>query len=896
MARASAPDAGVASPAAAARGELYAFLVESLGGIVWMADAQSLRFSFVSPQAERILGYPPAQWLAEPDFWRAHTHPADLEWTAASCRDALRRGRDHVFEYRMLAADGRVVWLRDVVTLATQPDGSVQLCGIMLDVTDRRAAEAELRASEERLALSQEAGRVGTFEWDLVTDNVTFTRQAEALYGFPHGGFTPTDWFRVVHPDDLENATDAVQDALDQGELDLEYRVVWPDGSVHWLRTRGRASGGDGSRPRRMLGVMVDVSREKAAEQERERLLHDLRERVKELTALHRAARLLLATPALPPGALGDLAALLPPAFQYPEVTAARVSLGTEAAATPGFAEGHPGLGAAFTTADGRPGRVEVVYTAPRPDEAEGPFLAEERSLLESVAEMLRTALDRESASAALRASEERYRLVAEATHDILYDLDVATGRVLVSDAVRRVYGYPPGELGWWRQTIHPDDAERVSAGLASALAGKGDTWTAEYRFRGHDGQYLNALDRGHIVRDPLGRPLRVVGTVMDVTQRTQLEEQLRQSQKMEALGRLAGGVAHDFNNLLTVITGYSEFLAGDRDPDDPVRRDVEEIRRAAERAALLTQQLLAFGRKQARHPEVVDLNASVREASRLLGRLLGEDVALEVTLAPEGAAVLADAGQLQQVLINLAVNARDAMPVGGTLTLATRHFRVEEGDFHPDVPPGSYVVLAVADTGTGMSREVQARIFEPFFTTKPPGKGTGLGLATVYGIVEQSHGYVRVKSAPGKGTTVEVYLPQAGVVPAPVPPPADAAPAQGSATVLLVEDEPALRRVAGRILRRSGYRVLPAADTADALRLSRTERDRIDLVVTDVVMPGMSGPELAARIEAARPGVKVLFMSGYADDTLEDGVSFIQKPFSAAALAEKVRDVLAGG
>jgi signal transduction histidine kinase len=424
--------------------------------------------------------------------------------------------------------------------------------------------------------------------------------------------------------------------------------------------------------------------------------------------------------------------------------------------------------------------------------------------------------------------------------------------------------------------------------------------WVEEYRVRRQDGAYLNVLDRGLIVRTPEGHPLRVVGSMMDVTERTLLEEQLRQSQKMEALGRLAGGVAHDFNNLLTVISGYSDFLASGREADDPVRRDVEEIRRAADRAALLTQQLLAFGRKQVRHPEVIDLNASVRELSTMLARLIGEDVALEMSLVPEGGAVLADGGQVQQVVINLCVNARDAMPVGGTLTLATRHARIDEREEHDHaVPPGSYVVLAVSDTGVGMTREVQARIFEPFFTTKEVGRGTGLGLATVYGIVEQSCGHVRVDSSEGRGTTVEVYLPRVGVVPAGPVRSLDAAPPRGSGTVLLVEDEEALRRVAVRILGQSGYRVLASSDVADALRLSRAHGESIDLLITDVVMPGMSGPELAGHVEAAQPGVKVLFMSGYADDALgshgmlEEGIRFIQKPFSVEALATKVRDVL---
>jgi two-component system cell cycle sensor histidine kinase/response regulator CckA len=886
------------SPAAPGDG-LYAYLVESLRGIVWMADAETFRFSYVSPQAEEILGYPAEQWVAEPDFWRAHTHPDDIERASLTCRDATRDGRHHEFEYRMLAADGRVVWLRDIVTVAAGADGTVQLSGIMLDVTERKAAEAALREAEERLSIAQEAGQVGTFAWEIATDRAVFSRHAEALFGLPAGGFTAQAWFRMVHPDDRVEAVDAVQGAMDGGPFDSRYRVVWPDGSLHWLRVRGRVTNDGGQR--RILGVVEDVTREKEDEAERARLLHALRERVKELTALHRAAELLGDTRAAPEAVPAALAALLPPAFQHPEVAAARVQLGERVAETAGFEAGLPGLSAPFTTADGTRGSVEVVYREERPAEAHGPFLCEERRLVESVAEMLRTAADRRLAEEALRESEQRYRLVADATHDILYDLDVASGRTRVSETVGRVYGYPPGErsLAWWKSAIHPEDVERVTASLDAALAGPGDGWRAEYRIRRHDGSFLHVLDRGHIVRDGHGAAVRLVGAVMDVTERTQLEEQLRQAQKMEALGRLAAGVAHDFNNLLTVITGYSDFLLSGRQPDDPVRRDVEEIRLAADRASLLTQQLLAFGRKQARHPQVLDLNAPVREVSTMLARLIDERVALEMRLAPDAGAVLADAGQLQQVVINLALNARDAMPAGGTLSLRTREARVREGDARElGVPPGRYAVLEVTDTGIGMSRDVQERIFEPFFTTKQIGRGTGLGLATVHGIVEQTGGHLRVMSQEGRGTTLEVYLPRVGTVPPEVAGPAAPPAAAGTATVLLVEDEDALRAVAVRMLSRSGYRVLAAADSGEALRLARADGEPIDILVTDVVMPGISGPELAKRIEAARPGMKVLFMSGYSGDalgTLEDGVGFIQKPFSMESLAARVREVLDG-
>jgi nitrogen-specific signal transduction histidine kinase len=388
-----------------------------------------------------------------------------------------------------------------------------------------------------------------------------------------------------------------------------------------------------------------------------------------------------------------------------------------------------------------------------------------------------------------------------------------------------------------------------------------------------------------------------------DVTDRRALEEQLLQSRKMDAIGRLAGGIAHDFNNLLTVIQGYSDFIIAGSAPGDEHREDAQEIRDAAARAALLTQQLLAFGRKQVRHPRVIDLNAVVEEMSRMLRRLIGEDVELDLRLARDAGAVFADAGQLQQVLMNLAVNARDAMPNGGRLTIETGRLAVErETPAQPaPIAPGEYARLTVRDTGTGMTPDVLARAFDPFFTTKEVGKGTGLGLSTVYGIVTQSSGHLRVDSAPGKGTAFEIVFPHAGDAAAPAATPAVTRLPRGAGTILLVEDDSLVRRLVAGVLERAGYRVIVAASADDALSLAAAHDGPIDLVVTDIVMPGRPGPELVARLEAARPGIRTLYVSGYADDMVarygvtEERVSFLAKPFSPEELARRVRELLDG-
>jgi len=381
-----------------------------------------------------------------------------------------------------------------------------------------------------------------------------------------------------------------------------------------------------------------------------------------------------------------------------------------------------------------------------------------------------------------------------------------------------------------------------------------------------------------------------------------QSEERLRQVQKMEAVGRLAGGVAHDFNNLLTVITSYSDLVLEDLAPDDPKRDDVAQIRKAAEGAAALTRQLLAFSRQQVLEPKVLDLKATVAGTEKLLQRLIGEDVQLATALAPDLGAVKADPVQLEQVIINLAVNARDAMPAGGRLTIEAANVEMDEVYVRSHAParPGRYVMLVLSDTGIGMDEQTKARIFEPFFTTKESGKGTGLGLATVYGIVKQAGGFIWVYSEPGRGTSFKVYLPRVDeAADPPVARPAMAEPRRGAETVLVVEDAAAVRMVTRQVLERYGYTVLEAPNGETALRLAAKHHGPIQLLLTDVVMPGLSGRQLAEQLSRLRPEMKVLYVSGYADNAivhhgvLDSGVAYLQKPFTPESLARRVRDVL---
>ncbi len=448
----------------------------------------------------------------------------------------------------------------------------------------------------------------------------------------------------------------------------------------------------------------------------------------------------------------------------------------------------------------------------------------------------------------------------------------------------------------------HPDDVEADWNLFQELLAGARESYQIEKRYVRKDGQVVWGRLTASFVRGGSGEPLFGIGMVEDISERKRIEQQYLQAQKMDAIGRLAGGIAHDFNNLLTIILGSSELVLDELDSRHPLRHDVTAIRESGQRAAALTRQLLAFSRKQVLQPESVNLNMVVARVEQLLRRLIGEDIVLITRPTEELGTVQADPNQLEQVLLNLAVNARDAMPQGGTLIIETANVVLDASYIYArgDVISGPYVLLAVSDTGCGMDRDTQARIFEPFFTTKEAGKGTGLGLATVYGIVQQSGGYIWVYSEVSHGTTFRIYLPQVGAPTWTSPSAADLEPpAHDTGTILLVEDEPLVRELAGRVLRARGYQVLEAGDGATALRIASEHMARIDVLLTDVVMPGgMSGPQVAERLIAHHPGLAVLYMSGYTDTALAHHAAFehrpalLQKPFVPAGLLRAVWQV----
>ncbi len=521
---------------------------------------------------------------------------------------------------------------------------------------------------------------------------------------------------------------------------------------------------------------------------------------------------------------------------------------------------------------------------------------------------------ERKKAEEALRESEERYRTVADFTYDSEYWIGPDGSLIYQSPSIERITGYKAEEFlknhpVLFQSIVHPDDKELFSNHDKNDPRSS-DVIKYSFRIISKSGEVRWLENISQPVYDSEGNNLGRRGSSRDVTERKRAEEalreseeQLRQAQKLESIGRLAGGVAHDFNNLLTTIIGYSELISMEEDLNNTTREGVQEIKNSAERAAALTQQLLAFSRKQVLQSQVIDINRLITKLGRMLRRLVSEDIDLTTKLDSNLGKIKADPGQVEQVIMNLVVNARDAMPEGGTLTIETQGLYLDESyhQQHPEVKPGDYVLLAVSDTGHGMDEETRGQIFEPFFTTKEVGKGTGLGLSTVYGIVKQSGGYIWVYSEPNHGTTVKIYLPQLTGTKKPQESLREKKDSMGGTeTILLVEDEESLRKMAGKILAGYGYSVIEAKNGMEALEIAiKGDRFKIDLLVTDVIMPKMGGKELSEKLFEEYPKLKVLYISGYTDNAidhhgmLDKGVLLLQKPFSPQSLAEKVREVL---
>jgi two-component system cell cycle sensor histidine kinase/response regulator CckA len=701
----------------------------------------------------------------------------------------------------------------------------------------------------------------------------------------------PRAWIEFIYPKDRPRVEAAMERLLKGEPISVDHRVMMPDGSIRWMHHGGYPVRDAEGRVQRLLGSSRDITKSKMTEEARRETEERLRALATQAPAiLWTTDKQLRFTSGMGAGLakvgisenqlygtfVGDL--FEPQRPDHPAIEAHRRALNGELAA---FVENWRG-------------RIYDVQVQPLHDQC---------GRISGVVGVALDITERERAQRLAIEWKNRYEAAVQASGHVLYDRDVKTDEVRYAGDARKALGYSieeiEGGLARWVGLIHPEDRPGFEQEVERSKREK-DMFHQEYRLRSGTGGYINIEDDGKPIFDGAGNFERIIGFVANVTEKKRLEEQLRQAQKMEAIGRLAGGVAHDFNNLLQVILGYSETLREQLEGNQQALLSLAEIESAARRSEALVSQLLAFSRRQMLQPSILDLNEIVRGAERLLRPLLREDIELRVRLDPNLGRVAADAGQISQVIINLAVNARDAMPEGGVLTITTENASIECPQVLPEgtMPPGEYVLLSVSDTGTGMDPETRARIFEPFFTTKGAGQGTGLGLSMVQGIVTQSGGSISVESEPGRGSTFRICLPRATAEPAAreIATPSEAG--RGKETILVVEDEDGVRKLVKRMLERAGYTVLTAANGKEALQLIEQHGEAIDLIITDVVMPGMSGPALAERARQAHRRMKVLYVSGYTDENLQGaviprGAEFLAKPFSAEKVLHAVRRVL---
>jgi PAS domain S-box-containing protein len=785
----------------------------------------------------------------------------------------------------------------DVATLSDLAAAVMTEVGLRAEVRERRVAEAALRESEERYRLALAAGRDLVYDYDLASGAAHRVGAGDAIFIYDSSAAAPSlaSWRAALHPADAPRVDAGLRTALASpaaSRWSCEYRIRRPDGACATVADRATIVRDADGRARRLVGAITDLTGQRRTEdalRESEARFRQLVEAAHEgVWAVDGVGRTTYVNPRMAEMLGYPAEALLAREFfdflDAPSAFDARTMF---ARRRRGIAETNEFT---FVRADG--GLMWATVSASPLNGTGGEFTGA-LALVSDVTEQRR-------AEAALRESEARFRLALDAARMVVWERDLATDR-LSDGMIPSGGGDALMDYADFMRTVHPDDRAEVERVNDDAVA-RGGGFVVEFRVVGADGAVRWTQTVGRVVAAPDGRPARMVGVSLDVTDQRTLEAQLRQAQKMEAVGRLAGGIAHDFNNLLTVITANTDFALEALPAGSQTHADLGEIAAAARRAADLTTQLLAFSRQQVLAPHHVDLNVVVAEVERMLLRVIGADVAMATELCAEAAPVYADEGQLGQVLMNLVVNARDAMPDGGTLTIQTAPFVVDaaRAAARPGLAPGAYVALRVRDTGMGMDAATRTQVFEPFFTTKEVGRGTGLGLATVYGIVKQSGGYVWVESEPGVGSTFTVLLPRA----APAGGAAAAAaetpgPGRRAETVLLVEDEAPVRAAVRRMLERAGHRVLEAEHGGAALALAARHPGEIDLVITDVVMPETGAGALLAELRERHPELPVLLMSGYSPDavpargTMLQGASLLAKPFTAAELGRRVRELL---
>lgn len=784
---------------------------------------------------------------------------------------------------------GRLTGEVSIVPVFDEKGSCTYLVGSVHDITERRRAEQAISEGEQRLRIAKDAAKLGIYDYDIETGMLVWDARVRELWGVPPDMPVTIDtFFAGLHPDDRSTVNAMLDRALDpagNGEYYAEYRVIsHADGSKRWVAATGQVFFENG-RPVHLIGTGQDISERKRAEAE----LRESEERFRNMADT--APVMIWVT-----GSEGQCTFVNRTWLNFTGRTLEdELGYGWVACVHPDDVQrNHEAFHAAFEArktfqvetrwrrADGEY-RLVLCTGVPR-FASGGNFVGYIGSKIDI------TDLQ----------SEKRFRQLAENIDEVFWMLDIDTERVLyVSPAFEKVWGISAAALYQNRNllidTVHPEDRDRCMAFFSKV---KSEPREETYRIVRPDGSVRWIHDRSFLVPNPEGKAYRVAGIAEDVTAHRELEEALRQAYKMEAIGRLAGGIAHDFNNLLTVVSGYLHLVLDATPRSDPRHEKLKHILTASDRAGMLTSQLLAFTRKQMFQPKSVNVNKLLTDMEALLRPVMGEHIHLVTDLDGDLPCVKADPNQLEQVVMNLAANARDAMPKGGEFRIRTAlgNTLLPAGS---DRDSGTCVRIQMSDTGCGMSQNVLEHIFEPFFTTKGVGKGTGLGLSTVYGIIQQNHGTIQVNSSPGRGTTFEILLPASREVEDANLAGRPAENLRGTESVLVVEDEPGLRKLVCETLNQLGYSVLQAEDGREALRILEEPQRIVDVILTDVIMPGMGGPELAQRVRSLAPGTRIIYMSGYTADTLalygppHPDTEYIQKPFTPAALAEKLRQVL---
>jgi PAS domain S-box-containing protein len=901
---------------------------------------------------EAVFGWPPPP-ATTAAWWYERIHPDERERVVAAIQSVLARGdRSWEFEYRFRRADGSWARVADRGLVVTENGEPVRLVGTMADVGRRHEAEAALRRSEARYRSVVDHLREVAFQTDLAGRWVLLNPAWEELTGFGVAESIGTPFLDYVHPDDRARNAREFEPLISRRKTSSRYEVRYltRDGAFRWVEVQARLTLDERSEPTGTTGTLTDQTERKRAELlsiGQSRLLEEIAsgaalgrvlDGIVRFTEEHATPS--IATLMLLDAETGGLTLASAPRLPEPVRQALAVvpvgphhgSCGTAVyrrervvcrdIATDPLWERWPQretvLAAGIRSSWSVPivsvtgevlGTFAIYHVEPREP------AVEDLRIIEIATHIAAIAIERERTQEAVRRSSMLLEQVLESLPVGVWVLSGGGRIVFANRAGQEIWGgarYVPLEdlseyRGWWVETGKPIAADEWAA--ARAIREGRTSLNELIRIATFDGRERIILNSAVPIRGPDDEVIGAIIVNQDITERhaaeealRQSEQQLRQAQKMEAVGQLAGGIAHDFNNLLTGILSYCDLILQEIRGGDPIRADLEQIRHAGLRAAGLTRQLLAFSRRQVLQPRVLSLNSTVAELDGMLRRLLAADIMLESELDPALGYVLADPGQIEQVLVNLVVNARDAMPRGGRVRIATANVRLAaEGEERPNgVRPGVYVALSVTDTGVGMDLQTQARIFEPFFTTKEPGKGTGLGLSTVYGIAQQSGGHVTVESAPGQGATFTVYLPRHDAAAAAIPARHDRRSLPGGReTILLVEDEAAVRSSARRLLERYGYTVMEARHGADALRMVEEGGPEVDLVLTDLVMPEMGGRELVERLRARRPTLKVLYMSGYTEKAITaDGImpprtGFVEKPFTVEQLLRRLREIL---